>query len=75
VLARCLREAETPGAGLAAYERARFARTAMITEQSWRLGKVLAYENRLKCWLRDRLFGLAGGLAVRQTEKLIAAEV
>jgi 2-polyprenyl-6-methoxyphenol hydroxylase-like FAD-dependent oxidoreductase len=75
VLARCLREAETPEAGLRAYEQARFDRTAMITGQSWRLGKVFAYEGRVACWLRDRLFGLAGGLAVRETEKLIGAEV
>jgi hypothetical protein len=38
-------------------------------------GKVLAYENPLKCWLRNRLFGLLGGLTVRQTEKLIGVEV
>src|SRR5262245_8440861 len=75
VLAKCLKEAETPEAGLLAYEQARFDRTAMITNQSWKFGKVFAYENRLKCWLRDRLFGLLGGLAVRQTEKVIGVEV
>jgi len=36
---------------------------------------VFAYENPLKCWLRDRLFGLAGGLAVKQTEKMIGVEL
>ena len=75
VLAKCLRAAETPEAGLLAYEQARFDRTAMITNQSWKLGKIFAYENPLKCWLRDRLFGLAGGLAVKQTEKVIGVEV
>ena len=75
VLAKCLRAAETRRGGLAAYEQARFDRTAMITKQSWKLGKLFAYENRLKCWLRDRLFGLAGGLAVKQTEKVIGVEV
>jgi 2-polyprenyl-6-methoxyphenol hydroxylase-like FAD-dependent oxidoreductase len=75
VLAKCLRQAETPEVGLAAYEQARFDRTAMITHQSWRLGRIFAYENPLKCWLRDRLFALAGGLAVKQTEKLIGVEV
>jgi len=75
VLAKCLRAAETPEAGLAAYEQARFDRTAMITNQSWKLGRVFAYENPLKCWLRDRLFGLAGGLAVKQTEKMIGVEL
>lgn len=75
VLAKCLRAAETPEAGLSAYEQARFDRTAMITNQSWKLGKVFAYENPLACWFRDRLFGLAGGLAVKQTEKVIGVEV
>jgi 2-polyprenyl-6-methoxyphenol hydroxylase-like FAD-dependent oxidoreductase len=75
VLARCLRAAETPEAGFNAYEQARFDRTAMITNQSWKLGRLFAYENPLKCWLRDRLFGLVGGLAVKQTEKVIGVEV
>ena len=75
VLAKCLRAAEKPEAGLNAYEQARFDRTAMITNQSWKLGQVFAYENPLKCWLRDRFFGLIGGLAVKQTEKLIGVEV
>jgi 2-polyprenyl-6-methoxyphenol hydroxylase-like FAD-dependent oxidoreductase len=75
VLAKCLRAAETPEEGLRAYEQARFDRTAMITNQSWKFGKIFATENPLKCWLRDRLFGLAGGLAVKQTEKVIGVEV
>ncbi|MBA4066833.1 MAG: FAD-dependent oxidoreductase [Isosphaera sp.] len=75
VLARCLAEAETPEAGLKAYAQARFDRTARVTDESWRLGKVLAWESPLKCWLRDRLFGLLGGLTVRRTEGLIGAEV
>ena len=75
VLAKCLRASETPEAGLRAYEQARFDRTALITNQSWKLGKVFAYENSLKCWFRDRLFGLAGGLAVKQTEMVIGVEV
>lgn len=75
VLARSLANAETAPAGLLAYEQARFDRTAAITNQSWRLGRVFAYENPVKCWLRDRLFGLFGGLTVRETEKLIGVEV
>ena len=75
VLARCLRAADTPDAGLKAYEESRFDRTAMITNQSWKFGQMFAYENPVKCWLRDRLFGLAGGLAVKQTEKVIGVEV
>jgi 2-polyprenyl-6-methoxyphenol hydroxylase-like FAD-dependent oxidoreductase len=75
VLAKSLANAESAPAGLVTYEQARFDRTAVITNQSWRLGKVFAYENPLKCWLRNRLFGLLDGLTVRQTEKLIGVEV
>lgn len=75
VLAKCLREAETAQAGLLAYEKSRFDRTAAITNESWKLGTVFAYENPVKCWFRDRLFGLLGGLSLRWTEKIIGAEV
>jgi 2-polyprenyl-6-methoxyphenol hydroxylase-like FAD-dependent oxidoreductase len=75
VLAKCLKEAETAQAGLLAYEQARFDRTAKITNESWKLGKMFAYENRLKCWFRDRLFGLLGGYSMRYTEKVIGVEV
>lgn len=75
VLAKCLREADDVPSGLLAYERARFDRTAQITNESWKLGKILAYENPLKCWLRDRLLSLMGSHARKQTEKLISVEV
>jgi FAD-dependent urate hydroxylase len=75
VLAKCLKEAETAEAGLLAYEQSRFDRTAKITNESWKLGRMFAYENRLKCWLRDRMLGLIGGLSVRFTEKIIGVEV
>jgi 2-polyprenyl-6-methoxyphenol hydroxylase-like FAD-dependent oxidoreductase len=75
VLAQCLKRAETADAGLLAYEQSRFDRTAQITNESWQLGKVFAYENPLKCWLRDRLLGLLGGLSVRHTEKIVGVEV
>jgi len=75
VLAKCLKEAETAEEGLVAYEQARFDRTAKITNESWKLGKMFAYENRLKCWLRDRVVGLLGGYSMRFTEKIIGVEV
>jgi 2-polyprenyl-6-methoxyphenol hydroxylase-like FAD-dependent oxidoreductase len=75
VLAKSLANAADAPAGLLAYEQARFDRTAMITNQSWKFGKVFAYENPVKCWLRDRFFGLLGGFTVRQTEKVIGVEV
>ena len=75
MLAQSLANAASAEAGLLTYEQARFDRTAMITNQSWRLGKIFAYENPVKCWLRNRLFGLLSGLTMRETAKLIAEEV
>ena len=75
VLARHLDGAADLPAALAAYAESRFARTAMITNRSWTYGKVFALEAGWACWLRDRLSGLLGGLAVRDTEKLIGADV
>ncbi|MBX9625990.1 MAG: FAD-dependent monooxygenase [Gemmataceae bacterium] len=75
VLARHLAGAADLPAALAAYAESRFARTAMITNRSWTYGKVFVLESGWACWLRDRLSGLLGGLAVRDTEKLIGAEV
>ncbi len=75
VLVKCLREAEEVPTGLLAYERGRFDRTAYITNQSWKIGKLFAYENPVKCWFRNRLLSLMGGLARKQTEKLISVEV
>lgn len=75
VLARHLEHATDIPAALTAYAESRFTRTAMITNRSWTYGKVFALEAGWACWLRDRLSGLLGGLAVRDTEKLIGAEV
>lgn len=78
VLAKSLANAETAPAGLLAYEQARFDRTAEITNQSWWMGKLFAYENPVTCWLRNRLLGLAGifgGFTLKQTEKIIGVEV
>ncbi len=75
VLARSLKEAETAEAGLLAYEQSRFDRTAQITNESWQLGAMFAYENPLKCWFRDRLIGLLGGMTLRRTEKIIGVDV
>ncbi|MBX9579113.1 MAG: FAD-dependent monooxygenase, partial [Gemmataceae bacterium] len=75
VLARHLTGAADLPAALTAYAESRFARTAMITNRSWTYGKVFALESGWACWLRDRLSGLLGPLAVRDTEKLIGAEV
>jgi 2-polyprenyl-6-methoxyphenol hydroxylase-like FAD-dependent oxidoreductase len=75
VLARHLRGAADLPAALRAYEQARFDRTALVTNRSWTLGKVLAYESRWACGLRDLLLRLFPGASVRATEKLIGVEV
>ncbi len=56
VLARCLKRGPDVPASLAAFVRERFARTAAVTNESWRLGRVGQWEGRAACWLRDRLF-------------------
>jgi 2-polyprenyl-6-methoxyphenol hydroxylase-like FAD-dependent oxidoreductase len=37
------------------YEQARQPRTAAITRESWRLGRICQWENPFGCWLRNRL--------------------
>lgn len=60
VLADCLRhEADVPAA-LRAYERKRQPRTAEVTRQSWRLGKVFQLENPLA--VRVRNFAMGSGI-------------
>jgi 2-polyprenyl-6-methoxyphenol hydroxylase-like FAD-dependent oxidoreductase len=75
VLANCLRESEDAPKGLLAYEQARFDRTASITTESWKVGKLFAFENPVKCWFRDRVMSLMRGYAPRQMEKIIGVEV
>jgi 2-polyprenyl-6-methoxyphenol hydroxylase-like FAD-dependent oxidoreductase len=75
VLARCLEAIADVPAGLRAYELARQPRTAMVTNQSWQVGKLLALESGFWCWVRDRGLGLSSGLTLKQTEKLIGVEV
>jgi 2-polyprenyl-6-methoxyphenol hydroxylase-like FAD-dependent oxidoreductase len=75
VLAKCLREADDAAKGLQAYEQARFDRTAAITNESWKLGKLLTYESSIKCWFRDRLIAMMGRSAPKQMEKVIGFEV
>jgi FAD-dependent urate hydroxylase len=75
VLAKCMSQSEDAPAGLLAYEQARFDRTAYITNESWKVGKLFSYENPLKCWVRDRLMSLMGSFAPRQMEKIIGVEV
>ena len=56
VLADCLKRGRLSEAALREYEQARWRRTAMVTNQSWSLGKLFQLENRLAMALRDWLF-------------------
>ena len=58
VLARHLKANPDPAAAWAAFTAERSNRTAAITRESWRLGKVAQAEGGLTCWLRNRVFGL-----------------
>ncbi|MGB0384416.1 MAG: FAD-dependent monooxygenase [Ardenticatenaceae bacterium] len=53
ILARCMAHSDNLSAALALYERQRAPRTAKITNQSWRIGRLGQMENRLACALRD----------------------
>jgi 2-polyprenyl-6-methoxyphenol hydroxylase-like FAD-dependent oxidoreductase len=53
VLARCLAQEGELAAALGAYERERQGRTAWITNQSWRIGRVGQIDKRWLCGVRD----------------------
>ena len=63
VLSHCLSTRASLRDALAAYERARVARTAEIVNASWRFGRVAQMDGRLGCWLRD--------LALRSTPQSV----
>ena len=52
-LAEFARGRMSPDAALRAYERDRYARTAMVTNVSWKLGRVGQWTNPLMCALRN----------------------
>jgi FAD-dependent urate hydroxylase len=56
-------------AALRHYEQARFSRTAAITKDSWRLGRVCQWEDPFGCWLRNRLTSWTpGAISLRLME-------
>jgi 2-polyprenyl-6-methoxyphenol hydroxylase-like FAD-dependent oxidoreductase len=55
VLARCLSEEPDITAAFNGYEALRMPRTAWITEQSWKIGRVGQLQNPLACAVRDLL--------------------
>jgi len=53
VLSHCLSKYASVQDALAAYERARVARTTTIVNESWRFGRIAQMDGRFACWLRD----------------------
>ena len=73
VLARCLSQTEDVPAALRAYERRRFRRTAWITRESLRYGRVAQWQHAGAVRLRDTLFRLAPPAVTRATFRRIFA--
>jgi FAD-dependent urate hydroxylase len=71
-LARCLRQSDNLTEGLRHYERERMPRTAWITKQSRRIGRIGQFQSRLLCTLRDAFVQLApDSLTVKQIERAV----
>ncbi|MCI0397872.1 MAG: FAD-dependent monooxygenase [Chloroflexi bacterium] len=76
VLARCLANHDDLAAALQAYEARRRPRTAFITRQSWRIGRVAQWENGLACTLRNTAVRLTPpALLLRQLESVLNFDV
>jgi 2-polyprenyl-6-methoxyphenol hydroxylase-like FAD-dependent oxidoreductase len=57
VLARAMAAKPDPACALKAFAAERYKRTAVITNESWRFGKVGQCEGPMSCWMRSRVFG------------------
>ena len=75
VLGRCLAGAADVPAALRSYESQRYERTAFVTNQSWKFGKLLGWENRFACALRDWLIRQTQRRTQRQNEAFVGAEI
>lgn len=75
-LSRALAQEETLAAAISRYERERMARTAWVTEQSRRIGRVAQMENPLACALRDFITRVSPDKFVRKTlEKAVGYDI
>jgi 2-polyprenyl-6-methoxyphenol hydroxylase-like FAD-dependent oxidoreductase len=75
VLARCLTETDDVPAALRAFEARRFRRTAWITRESLRYGRVAQWQHATAVRLRDALFRLAPPAVTRATfQRMFAFE-
>ena len=75
VLADSIRRADNHITALRQYEQKRKRRTAMITRQSWRIGKIYQYENPLLVHLRTLTFRLpiAGWIGRKTQQRLLSS--
>jgi FAD-dependent urate hydroxylase len=71
-LARCLRQSDKLMEGLQRYERERMPRTAWITRQSRKIGRIGQFQSRLLCTLRDAFVQFApDSLTIKQIERAV----
>ncbi|HEX8176544.1 MAG TPA: FAD-dependent monooxygenase [Pyrinomonadaceae bacterium] len=71
-LARCLRQGEDLQESLRRYERERMPRTAWITNQSRKIGRIGQFQSRLLCTLRDAFIQLApDSLTIKQIQRAV----
>jgi 2-polyprenyl-6-methoxyphenol hydroxylase-like FAD-dependent oxidoreductase len=67
VLARCLSQEADLADALRRYETERMPRTAWITDQSWKIGRMGQWENPLACRVRDFLLRITPARLTRKT--------
>lgn len=67
MLARCLSQENSLPAALRRYESERMPRTAWITEQSWRVGRVGQFDHPVACKIRDLMARLTPSSLVMKT--------
>ena len=67
VLARCLSQAAGLASALHRYETERMPRTAWITDQSWKIGRIGQLENPLACRARDFMLSIMPAKLTRKT--------
>jgi 2-polyprenyl-6-methoxyphenol hydroxylase-like FAD-dependent oxidoreductase len=76
VLARCLAQEHSLPEALHRYETERMPRTAWITDQSWKIGRVGQWENPVACMLRNGLVRFTPRRFMeKMLEKAVAYEV
>jgi 2-polyprenyl-6-methoxyphenol hydroxylase-like FAD-dependent oxidoreductase len=76
VLARCVSHEGALSEALHRYEIERASRTAWITEQSWKIGRVGQWENPIACTLRNYLVKFTPPSVMKKMlEKAVAYEV